>query len=102
MDTVLMASENTMRMISSISDFDSLRIFETLAECDRSDKKLAEMLGLDLETVHQKTEAMEQAGLVISCDEDDYIDYMLDAKQVAILTGYFQLILGKCSPPKCC
>ena len=97
-----MASEDTVRMIKSLSDDVSLRMFETLAECDRSDRKLSEMLNVPIDEIRKKASEMEKPGLVISCEEDDCIDYMLDPKQVAILTGYFQLMLGKCSPPKCC
>jgi len=97
-----MVSEDTVRMISSISDMLSLRIFEVLAESDRSDRKLSEMLDADIEEIRERASAMEASGLIVSCDDGDYTDYILDAKKVAILTGYFQLILGKCSPPKCC
>lgn len=97
-----MASKDTVRMIAALADERRIRIFETLADCDRSDRKLSEMLDMDIDTVHEQASVMEEAGLLTSCDEGDYIDYILDAKQVAVLTGFFQLMLGKCAPPKCC
>ena len=97
-----MASKDTVKMIAALADDRRIRIFETLADCDRSDRKLSEMLNIDLNTIHEQAAIMEGAGLLTSCDEGDYIDYVLDPKQVAILTGFFQLVLGKCTPPKCC
>ena len=97
-----MASKDTVKMISALADERRLRIFETLADSDRSDRKLSELLGMDLQTVHEQSAVLEEAGLITSCDEGDYIDYIMDPKQVAILTGFFQLMLGKCTPPKCC
>ena len=48
-----MASKNTVTMISALSDDRRIRIFETLAESDRSDSKLSEMLGMSIdEAVH--------------------------------------------------
>ena len=97
-----MASKNTVTMISALSDERRLRIFETLAECDRSDSKLAEMLDMSVEEVREQASILEQAGLIIASDDDDSFDYCLDPQQVAVLTGFFELMLNKCSPPKCC
>ena len=97
-----MASKNTVTMISALSDERRLRIFETLAECDRSDSKLAEMLDMSVEEVREQASILEQAGLIIASEDDDTFDYCLDPQQVAVLTGFFELMLNKCSPPKCC
>lgn len=97
-----MAAKNTVVMIAALSDERRLKIFETLADCDRSDKKLAEIVGISIEEVREQAEIMEKAGLVIAMENGDSFDYCLDAKQVAILTGFFDLMLNKCTPPKCC
>ena len=97
-----MASKNTVTMISALSDERRLRIFETLAECDRSDSKLAEMLDMSVKEVREQASILEQTGLVIASEDDDSFDYCLDPQQVAVLTGFFELMLNKCSPPKCC
>lgn len=97
-----MASKNTVTMISALSDERRLRIFETLAECDRSDSKLAEMLDMSVKEIREQASILEQAGLVIASEDDDSFDYCLDPQQVAVLTGFFELMLNKCSPPKCC
>lgn len=97
-----MASKNTIVMIEALSDERRLKIFETLADCDRSDSKLAEMLNLNVETVREQAAILEKAGLVIACENGDSYDYNLDPQQVAVLTGFFELMLNKCSPPKCC
>lgn len=97
-----MASANTVTMISALSDDRRIRIFETLAESDRSDSKLSEMLGMSVDEVREQASILEKAGLVIACEDDDSFDYCLDPQQVAVLTGFFELVLNKCSPPKCC
>ena len=97
-----MASKNTVTMISALSDDRRIRIFETLADSDRSDSKLSEMLGMSIDEVREQASILEQAGLVISSEDDNSFDYCLDPQQVAILTGFFELVLNKCSPPKCC
>ena len=97
-----MASKNTVTMISALSDNRRIRIFETLAESDRSDSKLSEMLGMSIEEVREQASILEQAGLVISSEDDDSFDYCLDPQQVAVLTGFFEIVLNKCSPPNCC
>ena len=97
-----MASKNTAVMMSALSDERRIRIFETLADSDRSDSKLSEMLGMSVDEIREQASVLEQAGLVIACDNDDSFDYCLDSQQVAIITGFFELILNKCSPPKCC
>ena len=97
-----MASKNTVTMISALSDDRRIRIFETLAESDRSDSKLSEMLGMSIDEIREQASILEQAGLVISSEDDGSFDYCLDPQQVAILTGFFELVLNKCSPPKCC
>ena len=97
-----MASKNTVTMISALSDERRIRIFDTLAESDISDSKLSEMLGMSIDEVREQASILEQAGLVISSEDDDSFDYCLDPQQVAVLTGFFELILNKCSPPKCC
>ena len=97
-----MASKNTVTMISALADDRRIRIFETLAESDRSDSKLSEMLGMSIEEVREQASILEQAGLVISNEDYDSFDYCLDPQQVAVLTGFFELVLNKCSPPKCC
>lgn len=98
----LMAAKNTVVMIDALADERRLRIFEILAECDRSDRKLSEMVGISVEEVREQVSVMERAGLVISAENDDHLDYCLDPQQVAVLTGFFELMLNKCSPPKCC
>ena len=97
-----MAAKNTIIMIQALSDDRRLRMFEKLADCDRSDRKLAEMLGMDVEDVREQADILEKSGLVISCENNDSFDYSLDPQQVAILTGFFDLMLNKCTPPKCC
>ena len=97
-----MASKNTVTMISALSDDRRIRIFETLAESDRSDSKLSEMLGMSVDEIREQASVLEQAGLIISSENDDSFDYCIDPQQIAILTGFFELILNKCSPPKCC
>lgn len=97
-----MASKDTVKMISALADERRIRIFEALAESDRSDKKLSVMLNMEIEVVREQAAILEGSGLVTSFEDDDSYDYMLDAKQVAILTGFFELMLNKCSPPKCC
>lgn len=97
-----MAAKNTIVMIEALADDRRLRIFEALADCDRSDKKLSEMLGISIDEVREQAAILEKAGLVIACDNSDSYDYCLDPKEVAILTGFFELMLNKCSPPKCC
>ena len=97
-----MASKNTVTMISALSDERRIRIFETLADSDRSDSKLSEMLGMSIDEVRDQASILENAGLVISSEDDDSFDYCLDPQQVAVLTGFFELVLNKCSPPKCC
>ncbi len=97
-----MASKDTIRMIAALADERRLKIFEILADSDRDDRKLSEMTGLDVETVREQTKIMEDAGLLTICEDGDRFDYYLDAKQVAVLTGFFELMLNKCSPPKCC
>ena len=97
-----MASKNTAVMLSALSDERRIRIFETLADSDRSDSKLSEMLGMSVDEIREQTSILEQAGLVIACENDGSFDYCLDPQQVAIVTGFFELILNKCSPPKCC
>lgn len=97
-----MASKDTVKMISALSDDRRIKIFEALADSDRSDKKLSEILTMDIDTVREQASILEDAGLLTSFEDDGSYDYMLDAKQVAILTGFFELILNKCSPPKCC
>ena len=44
-----MPSKDTVKMISALADERRLRIFEILADCDRDDRKLSEMTGLDVE-----------------------------------------------------
>ncbi len=97
-----MASKDTIVMIHALSDETRLKIFEVLAESDRSDKKISEMLGMDLEKVRSEAAILEKSGLITIVDECDYFDYVLDPKKVAELTGFFELMLNKCTPPKCC
>jgi len=97
-----MASKNTAVMLSALSDDRRIRIIETLADSDRSDSKLSEMLGMSVEEIREQASVLEQAGLIISSENDDSFDYCIDPQQIAILTGFFELILNKCSPPKCC
>ena len=97
-----MASKNTLTMISALSDDRRIRIFETLADSDRSDSKLSEILGMSIGEIREQASILEQAGLVISSEDDDSFDYCLDPQQVAVLTGFFELVLNKCSPLKCC
>ena len=97
-----MPSKDTVKMISALADERRLRIFEILADCDRDDRKLSEMIGIDVEIIREQAAILEDAGLLISCEDGDRVDYNLDPKQVAILTGFFELMLNKCSPPKCC
>ena len=97
-----MASKNTAMMLSALSDDRRIRIIETLADSDRSDSKLSEMLGMSVVEIREQASVLEQAGLIISSENDDSFDYCIDPQQIAILTGFFELILNKCSPPKCC
>ncbi len=97
-----MSSKDTVKMISALADERRLKIFELLADCDRDDRKLSEMTGMDVDTIREQAAILEDAGLLVACDEGDRFDYNLDPKQVAILTGFFELMLNKCSPPKCC
>ena len=97
-----MASKNTAIMLSALSDDRRIKIIETLADSDRSDSKLSEMLGMGVDEVREQASILEQAGLIISSENDDSFDYCIDPQQIAILTGFFELILNKCSPPKCC
>ena len=48
-----MASKDTVKMISALADDRRIKIFETLAESDRSDSKLAEMLGMDVKEIRE-------------------------------------------------
>ena len=97
-----MPSKDTVKMISALADERRLRIFEILADCDRDDRKLSALIGLDVEIIREQAAILEDAGLLIACEDGDRVDYNLDPKQVAILTGFFELMLNKCSPPKCC
>lgn len=97
-----MASKDTIVMISALSDETRLKIFETVAECARSDRKVSEILGTDLEKVRAEAAILEKSGLITIVDEGDYSDYVVDPKKVAELTGFFELMLNKCTPPKCC
>ena len=97
-----MAAKNTVSMISALSDERRIRIFETLADSDRSDSKLSEMLGMPIDEIREQAAILEQAGLVLASEDDDSFDSCLDPQQVAVLTGFFELVLNKCSPPKCC
>lgn len=97
-----MASKNTIVMIEALADERRLKIFETLADCDRSDSKLSEITGMEISEVREQAAILEKAGLIIACDNGDSVDYNVDPQQVAILTGFFDLMLNKCSPPKCC
>lgn len=97
-----MASKDTIVMISALSDEIRLKIFETLAECDRSDSKLSELLGISADEIRTQARIMEESGLITAVDEGDSIDYVIDPKKVAELTGFFELMLNKCAPPKCC
>ncbi len=97
-----MASKDTIKMISALADDINLKVFEILAESDRSDSKMAELLGTDVNVIREHVKVMEESGLVIACDEGDYTDYVIDPKKVAELTGFFELILNRCTPPKCC
>lgn len=97
-----MSSKDTVKMISALADERRLKIFEILADSDRDDRKLSEMTGLDIDVVREQAIILEEAGLLTICDEGDRFDYNLDPKQVAVLTGFFELMLNKCSPPKCC
>ena len=100
--TPLMASKDTVTMLSALADERRIRIFEILADSDRSDSKLAEMLSADVNEIREQAAILEKAGLVIACENDDSYDYCLDPQQVAVLTGFFELVLNRCSPPKCC
>jgi len=97
-----MASKNTAIMLSALSDDRRIKIIEALADSDRSDSKLSEMLGMSVDEIREQASVLEQAGLIISSENDDSFDYCIDPQQIAILTGFFELILNKCSPPKCC
>ena len=97
-----MSSKDTVKMISALADERRLKMFEILADSDRDDRKLSEMTGLDIDVVREQAIILEEAGLLTICDEGDRFDYNLDPKQVAVLTGFFELMLNKCSPPKCC
>ena len=97
-----MASKNTAIMLSALSDDRRIKIVEALADSDRSDSKLSEMLGMSVDEIREQASVLEQAGLIISSENDDSFDYCIDPQQIAILTGFFELILNKCSPPKCC
>jgi len=97
-----MAAKNTAQILSALSDDDSIRIFELLSDGDMSTGQLIEKTGLSRERIEECTGKMEECGLVISTKDDDEMIYFLDAKQVALITGFFELILNKCSPPKCC
>jgi len=97
-----MAAKNTAQILAALSDDDSVRIFELLSDGDMSEKQMMERTGLSKERIRECAGKMEECGLVISTEDDDERIYFLDAKQVALITGFFELILNKCSPPKCC
>lgn len=97
-----MASKETVPMLAALADDERIRIIEILAECDRTDAKLSEMLSIGVERIREQAAVLEKAGLISSCEDDDEIDYIIDPKQIAVLTGFFELVLNKCSPRKCC
>lgn len=97
-----MAAKNTAPMLSAMASDASIRIIELLSEGDMSLKQLVDKTGLPKEEILEHTKEMEECGLVISTEDDDYITFCIDAKQFAMLTGFFELILNRCSPPKCC
>lgn len=101
-DACAMAAKNTVFMISALSDELRLKFFEILADSDRSDSKLAEMTNTDVDDVREQMQIICDSGLAIAMENGDSFDYSLDPQQVAVVTGFFDLMLNKCSPPKCC
>jgi DNA-binding transcriptional ArsR family regulator len=96
-----MAAEATLGMLKALADKDRLKMFERLAEGERSEGTLSKELSMDRALVKEKMTELVDSGLAISADDDDTV-YSLDAQQVAVLTGFFELMYDKCKPMRCC
>jgi predicted transcriptional regulator len=97
-----MASKGTATMIRALSDDTRLKAFEILVEGDSSLSRLSEKIEVGKNDLIEQMSILVDSGLVNESGDDDDRDYFVDPQQVAILTGFFELMLNKCSPPKCC